>query len=102
MRAHPVTFIAMTETLKPARLTIYTTRWCGDCFRTKRFLEKHGIAYDQIDITDDADARKYVETVNGGYRSVPTIVFPSSRVVVEPSNRDLEAALVTEGLLPRD
>jgi hypothetical protein len=30
---------------------------------------------------------------------VPTIVFPSSRVLVEPSNRDLEAALISEGML---
>jgi mycoredoxin len=83
-----------------ARLTIYTTKWCGDCFRTKRFLGKHGIGYDQIDITNDEDARRHVQEINGGYSSVPTIVFPSSRVVVEPSNRDLEAVLISEGMLP--
>jgi glutaredoxin-like protein len=81
------------------RLTIYTTTWCGDCFRTKRFLDKRGIGYDQIDITEDAEARRWVQEINGGYKSVPTIVFPSSRVLVEPSNRDLEAALINEGML---
>jgi mycoredoxin len=82
------------------RLTIYTTTWCGDCFRSRRFLDNRGIAYDQIDITENAEAMRWVEEINGGYKSVPTIVFPSSRVLVEPSNRDLEAALVSEGMLP--
>jgi glutaredoxin len=82
------------------RVKIYTTRWCGDCYRTKRFLDKHGIGYDQTDITEDAEARRWVQEVNGGYKSVPTIVLPSSTVLVEPTNRDLEAALISEGMLP--
>ena len=89
----------MTETIGEAALTVYTTRWCGDCFRTKRYLNHYGVAYDEVDITDNAEARAYVEQVNGGYRSVPTIVFPSSRVIVEPSNRELHEVLVSEGLL---
>ena len=96
VRVAPVTVSEMDQ----ARLTIYTTKWCGDCFRTKRFLDKHGIGYDQIDITDDEKARRHVQEINGGYSSVPTIVFPSSRVVVEPSNRELELELRSEGLLP--
>ena len=63
-------------------------------------LDKHGIGYNLIDITDDANARaRYVEEINGGYRSVPTIVFPSLKVIVEPSALELEAALRGEGLL---
>ena len=85
--------------MSEARLTIYTTEWCGDCRLARRVLDKHGIGYDLIDITDDARARRYVEEINGGYRSVPTIVFPSSRVIVEPSALQLEAALRGEGLL---
>ena len=89
----------MTENPNPARITMYTTRWCADCFRAKRFLGHHKIEYDEIDIAHDDQARAYVEKVNGGYRSVPTIVFPSSRVIVEPSNRELQEVLVSEGLL---
>ena len=96
MRVATVTVSGMDQ----ARLTIYTTKWCGDCFRTKRFLDKHGIGYDQIDITNDEEARRHVQEINGGYSSVPTIMFPSSRVVVEPSNRDLKAVLINEGMLP--
>jgi mycoredoxin len=81
------------------QLTIYTTAWCGDCRLARRVLDKHAIGYTLIDITDDAKARRYVEEINGGYRSVPTIVFPSSRVIVEPSAVELENALRGEGLL---
>jgi mycoredoxin len=85
--------------MEQPRVKIYTTKWCGDCFRSKRFLERHGIGYDQTDITEDAEAMRWVQQINGGYKSVPTIVLPSSRVLVEPSNRDLEAALISEGML---
>lgn len=82
-----------------ARLTMYTTRWCGDCRLARRVLDKHGIDYQLVDITDDAKARRYVEKINGGYRSVPTIVFPSLKVIVEPSEVELESSLRSEGLL---
>lgn len=85
--------------MSEARLTIYTTAWCGDCRLALRVLDKHGVGYNLIDITDDAKARRLVEEINGGYRSVPTIVFPSSKVMVEPSAPELEAALRGEGLL---
>ncbi len=81
------------------RLTMYTTRWCGDCRLARRVLDKHAISYDVVDITEDAKARRFVEEVNGGYRSVPTIVFPSSKVIVEPTEIELEASLRGEGLL---
>ncbi|HXO66939.1 MAG TPA: glutaredoxin family protein [Candidatus Dormibacteraeota bacterium] len=81
------------------RLTMFTTRWCGDCRLAQRVLDRHGIDYQMVDITEDATARRYVEEINGGYRSVPTIVFPSLKVIVEPTERELESSLRSEGLL---
>lgn len=81
------------------RLTMFTTRWCGDCRLAQRVLDRHGISYQMVDITEDATARRYVEEINGGYRSVPTIVFPSLKVIVEPTERELESSLRSEGLL---
>jgi mycoredoxin len=37
--------------------------------------------------------------VNGGYKSVPTIVFPDGSVLVEPSNAALEKKLGEDGLV---
>jgi mycoredoxin len=34
-----------------------------------------------------------VQKINGGFRTVPTILFPDGRVLVEPSRLELEAAL---------
>ena len=43
-----------------------------------------GVAYDWIDISSSAEAAAFVERVNNGNRSVPTIVFPDGDILVEP------------------
>lgn len=74
----------MSETIK-----MYSTPWCGDCRRAKMIFKSEGVDYDDIDVSDDADAIAYVEKINNGFRSVPTIVFPDGAVMVEPSSPDL-------------
>jgi mycoredoxin len=72
---------------------MYGTKWCGDCVRSKRVLEKLGIPYKYIDIEGDQEAVAYVLKVNKGHRVVPTITFPDGTVLVEPSDPELEAKL---------
>jgi glutaredoxin-like protein len=67
-------------------ITIYATNWCGDCRRTRRFLDYHKVPYRWIDIDQDKEAEKFVITTNGGMRSVPTVVFADGSILVEPSN----------------
>ena len=74
-------------------ITVYGTDWCGDCKRAKLYFDTHGIDYDWIDIEQDADASLKVMELNGGYRSVPTIVFQDGSVLVEPSNAELAQKL---------
>jgi glutaredoxin-like protein len=74
-------------------IKVYGTTWCPDCVRAKKVLDKHSIAYSWIDISDNTEARGYVEKINHGNRSVPTIVFPDGSVLVEPSNAKLEEKL---------
>ncbi|OGN90411.1 MAG: NrdH-redoxin [Chloroflexi bacterium RBG_13_48_17] len=76
---------------------IYGTHWCPDCFRSKQVLERHQITYVWHDIGQDDEARAYVEKVNGGLKSVPTIVFPDGSILVEPSNAVLENKLADVG-----
>ncbi len=71
------------------RIRVYGTNWCGDCFLAKRFLEGQGIPYNWIDIGKDKEAREFVQGVNEGMRSVPTIVFPDGSILVEPNAREL-------------
>jgi len=54
---------------------MYTTSWCGDCVVTKKALTKLEIPYREVNIEDDPDAAAYVMKVNGGRRSVPTLVY---------------------------
>lgn len=64
-----------------------------------RVLAEHRIEYDKININDDVEGRERVQSINNGNKSVPTIIFPSGGVVVEPSAVELIAALASEGLL---
>ena len=73
------------------KIKMYATTWCGDCRMAKRWFDSHGIAYDYINIEDDEEAAEFVLSVNGGMRSVPTIVFPDGSILVEPSPRELAA-----------
>jgi mycoredoxin len=57
----------------------------------KRWFDTRGIAYDYINIEEDENAADFVMKVNGGMRSVPTIIFPDGSVLVEPSPRELAA-----------
>ncbi len=71
-------------------LTVYGTIWCGDCRRTRHFLENNNIPYSWIDIDKDAAARLQVQELNHGNRSVPTLVFDDGTIMVEPSNYELK------------
>lgn len=75
------------------QIVVYSTVWCPDCKRSKKFLAEQRIAYTNIDIEHDAEAMAYVEKVNKGQRSIPTIVFPDGSILVEPSNAELAEKL---------
>lgn len=74
-------------------IILYGTRWCFDSRRARRVLDENSIPYTYIDIDEDHDGRRFVEQVNHGYRSVPTIVFPDGSILVEPGNDELRAKL---------
>ncbi len=74
-------------------IIVYATSWCGASRRAKRILDDHHILYQWIDIDENMEARKRVEEINHGYRSVPTIIFPDGSILVEPSDGELKAKL---------
>ena len=75
------------------QIKVYGTSWCPDCARTRQFLTRRGIPFAWSDIEEDEEGCAYVEQVNKGNRSVPTIVFPDGSIMVEPSNAELEKKL---------
>ncbi|HWQ83452.1 MAG TPA: glutaredoxin domain-containing protein, partial [Anaerolineales bacterium] len=74
-------------------IIVYGTRWCGDCLRTRRYLEKYAVPFQFIDIDKDKVAEGFVLTTNHGIRSVPTIVFGDGSILVEPNNLQLKEKL---------
>jgi len=72
---------------------MYSTVWCPDCKRAKKFFGEQRIPYINIDIEQDPAAMAFVEKVNQGKRMIPTIVFPDGTFLVEPSNAELAQKL---------
>jgi mycoredoxin len=66
-------------------LTMYSTTWCGYCYRLKAQLEREGIAFQVVDIERDQAAAEYVMSVNGGNQTVPTVRFPNGSALTNPS-----------------
>ena len=71
--------------------TIYTTPWCGYCFRLKAQLDRAGVAYTEVNIESDPAAAAFVESVNGGNQTVPTVVFSDGTAFTNPRATDVAA-----------
>ena len=78
-----------------AQVTMYSTTWCGYCRRLKLQLDQAGIAYEEIDIERDPEAAAYVENVNGGNQTVPTIRFADGTALTNPPFRTVAEKLAT-------
>lgn len=80
-------------TNKDSNIVIYSTTWCSDCKRAKKFFGEQRIPYTNIDIEENPEFVAVVEKINEGKRCVPTIVFPDGTILVEPSNAELAEKL---------
>jgi glutaredoxin len=56
------------------QLVLYSAPWCRDCREAKRFLEKHQIAYTEIDIERTPGAADEVLR-HVGKRAIPQFVI---------------------------
>jgi glutaredoxin 3 len=55
-----------------AVVRVYTTRVCAYCVAAKRLLSARGVAYEEVDVTGDAEARAWLVSVTGR-KTVPQI-----------------------------
>lgn len=69
----------------PTPITMYSTPWCGYCHRLRGQLDREGVSYTVIDIEQQPDAAAYVREVNGGFETVPTVVFADGSALTNPS-----------------
>lgn len=75
----------------PTVLTVYGAGWCSDCHRTRRFLDALGEPYAYVDLGSNPEAQAVLDAA--GYRAIPVVVTTGGTVLVEPSDRDLAAAI---------
>jgi mycoredoxin len=78
-----------------APVTMYSTKWCGYCFRLRKQLDREGIEYDVIDIERVPDAAFVVEQVNNGNQTVPTMVYRDGSAQTNPSLNEVKAKLAS-------
>ena len=73
----------------PTQIVMYTTEYCSDCLRAKKFFELNNIPHLRVGLEGNTEATEFVMQVNQGCRSVPTIVFPDGSILVEPNWEEL-------------
>ena len=72
---------------------MYTTTWCGYCYRLKAALKSVKISYAEVDIERDPAAAEFVRTVNGGNQTVPTVKFADGSALTNPTAAQIVAKL---------
>ena len=75
------------------QITVYGAPWCPDCRRSKAFLMEQRVPFTWVDIDTDAEGLRFVEELQRGGRTIPTIVFPDDSHLLEPSNAELAEKL---------
>jgi mycoredoxin len=76
-------------------LTMYSTVWCGYCRRLKSQLDREGIAHEVVDIEHDPEAAQFVQSVNGGNQTVPTLRFADGSALTNPTIVQVKQHLAT-------
>src|SRR5438876_6172130 len=77
-------------------IKLYGTNWCSDCKRSKKFLGEQRVHYEFINIEEDMEGQAFVQKVQNGGLTIPTLVFEDGSILIEPSNAELATKLGLE------
>ncbi|GAA2234578.1 mycoredoxin [Rarobacter faecitabidus] len=77
----------------PGSIVMLSTGWCGYCKRLKTQLSSAGIPVTEIDIETDPSFIEFIESVNDGNRTVPTVVYPDGTAATNPTLNQVKSAL---------
>ncbi len=80
-----------------ATVKVFGADWCSMTKRTLAHLDHLGVPYDYVDIDNDEASRKWVAAQNNGREKKPTLDI-LGKILVEPSNAELDAALEEQGI----
>jgi glutaredoxin 3 len=85
-----------------AEIEIYTSPFCGYCYRAKALLEGKGVAYREIDVVFHPAKRKEMVDRAVGARTVPQVFIDGLHVGGSDELAALEAAGRLDRLLDRN
>ena len=63
-----------------AKVEVYSTEYCPFCVRAKALLRSKGVAFTEIDVTNDPALREKMVQLAGGRRTVPEI-FINGKII---------------------
>ena len=63
-----------------AKVEVYSTEYCPFCVRAKALLRSKGVAFTEIDVTNDPALRQKMVQLAGGRRTVPEI-FINGKII---------------------
>ena len=81
------------------KIVLYTTPYCGYCRAAKHLLGKKGVAFTEIDVSDDLDLRQEMIERAYGRRTVPQIFINGTHVGGYDELAELELAAKLDPLL---
>ncbi len=85
------------EMKKEGKVILYGHATCPQVGPVKGLLHQAQVAYEYVDIRQDAAAAARVRAINSGMESVPTLVFPDDSTLTEPTVGELKARLESMG-----
>lgn len=94
MSDHPETAVGHRRP-DPGSVVVYATTWCSFCARLLAGLRVAQIPTLVVDIDLDDEAAAVVESVNGGNRTVPTVLFPDGSTMTNPNVAQVGARLAS-------
>jgi len=95
---HRRLFEVVNDEVKPLPVVIYGRPDSTDTRVVCERLQAFEIPFVEVNIDEDDTARRFVERVNHGEQRIPTIVFgKDALIIVEPSFRELDQALIRAG-----
>lgn len=74
----------------PKQVTVYTTQYCPYCMRAKNLLKSKGIAFQEVDLTNDQMKRDELSEKTG-CMTVPMIFIGDEFIGGSDDLHDLEA-----------
>ena len=78
------------------KIVMYSRNLCSDCIRSKNFLEKNEIPFEEINIIENPHFKDTVESLNNGRQTVPTIIIEnhSEKIILsEPTDAELSISI---------